>query len=98
MVDANQGFCGRSDIMSSFTKFAGAAPILRERKLPNVMMRISRLTDALPDAARSSGTVMMRYGRTAPNHESGMVLNLFYEDKDDRWFPGDRHIRQISRR
>lgn len=27
-----------------------------------------------------------------------MVLNLFYEDKDDRWFPGDRHLRRMARR
>ena len=27
-----------------------------------------------------------------------MILNLFFEDKDDRWFPGDRHIRQAFRR
>ncbi|WP_035997381.1 glycosyltransferase [Bradyrhizobium yuanmingense] len=27
-----------------------------------------------------------------------MILNLFYEDKDDRWFPGDRHLRRIVRR
>jgi hypothetical protein len=27
-----------------------------------------------------------------------MMLNLFFEDKDDRWFPGDRHLRRISRR
>ncbi|MGY3148512.1 glycosyltransferase involved in cell wall biosynthesis [Bradyrhizobium sp. USDA 3397] len=27
-----------------------------------------------------------------------MILNLFYEDKDDRWFPGDRHLRRIARR
>jgi hypothetical protein len=27
-----------------------------------------------------------------------MMLNLFFEDKDDRWFPGDRHVRRISRR
>jgi hypothetical protein len=96
VVDANQGFCSRSDTMTSFTKIDGAASILRERKWPNVMMRVSHL--ALPDAASPSGTVKMRYGRTTPNHERGMVLNLFYEDKDDRWFPGDRHIRQFSRR
>jgi hypothetical protein len=27
-----------------------------------------------------------------------MILNLFFEDKDDRWFSGDRHIRQAMRR
>lgn len=27
-----------------------------------------------------------------------MILNLFYEDKDDRWFPGDRHLRRTARR
>ena len=27
-----------------------------------------------------------------------MILNLFYEDKDDRWFPGDRHLRRMARR
>jgi hypothetical protein len=27
-----------------------------------------------------------------------MVLNLFYEDKDDRWFPGDRHLRRMARK
>jgi hypothetical protein len=27
-----------------------------------------------------------------------MILNLFFEDKDDRWFSGDRYIRQALRR
>ena len=27
-----------------------------------------------------------------------MILNLFYEDKDDRWFPGDRHLRRMARK
>ncbi|MDE5445647.1 glycosyltransferase family 1 protein [Bradyrhizobium sp. CSA207] len=27
-----------------------------------------------------------------------MVLNLFFEEQDDRWFPGDRHIRPLLRR
>lgn len=27
-----------------------------------------------------------------------LVLNLFYEDKNDRWFPGDRHLRRMARR
>ena len=27
-----------------------------------------------------------------------MVLNLFFEERDDRWFPGDRHIRPLLRR
>lgn len=27
-----------------------------------------------------------------------LVLNLFFEDKDDRWFPGDRHLRRMARR
>src|SRR3954453_20445750 len=26
-----------------------------------------------------------------------MVLNLFFEERDDRWFPGDRHIRPLLR-
>lgn len=26
-----------------------------------------------------------------------MILNLFYEEKDDRWFPGDRHARALIR-
>src|SRR5262249_59876927 len=27
-----------------------------------------------------------------------MVLNLFFEEKDDRWFRGDRHLRMLLRR
>ncbi len=27
-----------------------------------------------------------------------MVLNLFFEERDNRWFPGDRHIRPLLRR
>jgi hypothetical protein len=27
-----------------------------------------------------------------------MILNLFFEDKNDRWFSGDRHVRQAIRR
>lgn len=27
-----------------------------------------------------------------------MVLNLFFEERDNRWFPGDRHIRPVLRR
>jgi hypothetical protein len=27
-----------------------------------------------------------------------MVLNLFFEERDDRWFSGDRHIRPLLRR
>jgi len=26
-----------------------------------------------------------------------MVLNLFFEERDDRWFPGDRHVRPLLR-
>src|SRR3954451_19213826 len=35
-----------------------------------------------------------------PADEGGerMVLNLFFEERDDRWFPGDRHIRPLLRR
>lgn len=27
-----------------------------------------------------------------------MTLNLFFEERDDRWFPGDRHVRPLVRR
>lgn len=37
-------------------------------------------------------------GGAVPENAGGMTLNLFYQDKDDRWFPGDRHLRQVSRR
>ena len=33
----------------------------------------------------------------AAKRDNGMILNLFFEDKDDRWFPGDRHARRILR-
>ena len=37
-----------------------------------------------------------------PTHDKAsgepMVLNLFYEEKDDRWFRGDRHLRPLLRR
>jgi hypothetical protein len=34
----------------------------------------------------------------ACERDNRMVLNLFFEDKDDRWFSGDRHIRRALRR
>jgi hypothetical protein len=36
-------------------------------------------------------------GPAAANGER-MVLNLFFEERDDRWFPGDRHLRPLLRR
>ena len=27
-----------------------------------------------------------------------MTLNLFFEEREDRWFPGDRHVRPLLRR
>lgn len=39
----------------------------------------------------------VRSGNIAPGNANGMILNLFFEDKDDRWFPGDRHIRKTIR-
>ena len=27
-----------------------------------------------------------------------MMLNLFFEEREDRWFPGDRHVRPLVRR
>jgi hypothetical protein len=37
-------------------------------------------------------------GKLAPGNSNGMILNLFFEDKADRWFSGDRHIRRTIRR
>jgi hypothetical protein len=45
--------------------------------------------------ARASG---WRHGKLGPEDMDRMVLNLFYEDKDDRWFAGDRHLRRMVRR
>ncbi|MEW6149199.1 MAG: glycosyltransferase family 1 protein [Pseudomonadota bacterium] len=36
--------------------------------------------------------------KTFEHDPDAMILNLFYEDKDDRWFPGDRHLRRMARR
>src|SRR3569832_1822738 len=36
--------------------------------------------------------------KTFEHDPDAMILNLFYEDKDDRWFPGDRHLRRLARR
>ena len=36
--------------------------------------------------------------KTFEHDPDAIVLNLFYEDKDDRWFPGDRHLRRMARR
>src|SRR3954451_14415856 len=36
--------------------------------------------------------------KTFEHDIDAMVLNLFSEDKDDRWFPGDRHLRRMARR
>lgn len=33
-----------------------------------------------------------------PQDRDRMVLNLFFEERDDRWFPGDRHLRPLLRR
>ena len=40
----------------------------------------------------------MRYGKNYTGNANGMILNLFYEDKEDRWLPWDRHIRPVIRR
>src|SRR5215510_7237713 len=34
----------------------------------------------------------------APAGGERMTLNLFFEERDDRWFPGDRRIRPLLRR
>src|SRR5262249_33092778 len=37
-------------------------------------------------------------GGPATENGERMVLNLFFEERDDRWFPGDRHLRPLLRR
>ncbi|MFT4115513.1 glycosyltransferase family 1 protein [Bradyrhizobium sp.] len=50
---------------------------------------------SLPDGGADASLVP-----AAPGTKGGerMVLNLFFEERDDRWFPGDRHIRPLLRR
>jgi hypothetical protein len=54
--------------------------------------------DAFPNAANLPGAVKVRYGKNYTGNANGMILNLFYEDKEDRWLPWDRHIRPVIRR
>jgi hypothetical protein len=54
--------------------------------------------EILPRTANASVSVKERPPTLAPENDDGMILNLFFEDKDDRWFAGDRHLRRILRR
>lgn len=58
------------------------------------------------ERARASAATLPHDGTDAPlvprDPGSGdgepMVLNLFFEERDDRWFPGDRRVRPLLRR
>ena len=55
------------------------------------------------ERARASAAILPHDGTDAPlaPRDPGgepMVLNLFFEERDDRWFPGDRRIRPLVRR
>lgn len=54
--------------------------------------------DFAPGMLKRSMPANERSGKSAAASEKAMILNLFFEDKDDRWFPGDRHVRRILRR
>ncbi|KRQ01382.1 glycosyltransferase [Bradyrhizobium yuanmingense] len=58
------------------------------------------------ERTRARSTSLPRRTATAPaapaypgaKGRDRMVLNLFFEERDDRWFPGDRHLRPLLRR
>ncbi len=54
----------------------------------------------MSDASRGAAGRVVPPSSTAPapRRGDGMVLNLFFEERDDRWFRGDRHIRPWLRR
>lgn len=54
-------------------------------------MRANRAS--LPDGGGDASLVP-----AAPGGGERMTLNLFFEERDDRWFPGDRHVRPLLRR
>ncbi|MBB4372453.1 hypothetical protein GGD63_005261 [Bradyrhizobium sp. cir1] len=62
-------------------------------------MDVAERTRAHPTSRPHGGTdaplVPADFG--SQNRER-MVLNLFFEERDDRWLPGDRHIRPLLRR
>lgn len=63
----------------------------------------TRAKQSLPDVGRNGGppngptTTLPPTNRRSGNGER-MVLNLFFEERDDRWFRGDRHLRPLVRR
>lgn len=61
----------------------------------------ARADECLPGAARDGAGRCTRAVspplRPEPAGER-MTLNLFFEEKDDRWLPGDRHVRPLLRR
>ncbi|WFU28817.1 glycosyltransferase family 1 protein [Bradyrhizobium sp. CB1717] len=62
-------------------------------------MDVAERTRAHPTSSPHGGTdaplVPADFGA---QRRDRMVLNLFFEERDDRWFPGDRHIRPLLRR
>ncbi|MGY8637493.1 glycosyltransferase family 1 protein [Bradyrhizobium sp. 14AA] len=62
-------------------------------------MDVAERTRANPTSRPHGGTdaPLVPADSSTQGHEK-MVLNLFFEERDDRWFPGDRHIRPLLRR
>src|SRR5919201_1001703 len=62
-------------------------------------MDVAERTRAKPTSRPHRGTDAPLVPAT-PGMTGGdrMVLNLFFEERDDRWFPGDRHFRPLLRR
>lgn len=62
-------------------------------------MDVAERTRAQPASSPHDGTdaplVPADFGTQGRDR---MVLNLFFEERDDRWLPGDRHIRPLLRR
>lgn len=56
------------------------------------------MSDAARSRADRAATSPPSSVGPAGTRGGGMVLNLFFEERDDRWFKGDRHIRPILRR
>jgi hypothetical protein len=65
---------------------------IAERRLAGP--RVASIASAGTDRAVAPPPLASRAAKV----DDGMILNLFFEDKDDRWFAGDRHIRRILRR
>jgi hypothetical protein len=63
----------------------------------DVAERARANSDPVPHGGAGQAATLSPAGPATRDGER-MVLNLFFEERDDRWFPGDRHLRPLLRR